>query len=150
MRYSHAILEPNIAQLRSALEALSVEDGLIQKIDELISDSARIQLSWLESGEPLIHYEDLLNHDLEILERVLLDECQMPVARERFREVVLSSRFEQLTNGRKRGQEEVTEHTRKGIAGDWRNYFTDRVKRAFKVRYGGLLVAIGYEQDLNW
>ena len=41
-------------------------------------------------------------------------------------------------------------HARKGIAGDWRNYFSDRVKQSFKTRYGGLLVATGYEQDLSW
>ena len=102
------------------------------------------------SGEPLIRYEDLLGHDLDILERVLLGECQLPVSRERLREVILSSRFERLTKGRERGQEDLMAHARKGIAGDWRNYFSDRVKQSFKTRYGGLLVATGYEQDLSW
>jgi hypothetical protein len=35
-------------------------------------------------------------------------------------------------------------HQRKAIAGDWRNYFSERVKQAFKARYGDLLVASGY------
>ena len=81
---------------------------------------------------------------------MLLDECQLPVTRGRLEEVVLSSRFERLTKGRERGQEDVMAHARKGIAGDWRNYFSDPVKQAFKTRYGGLLVATGYEKDLNW
>ncbi|HVS27088.1 MAG TPA: hypothetical protein VHE58_07310 [Burkholderiales bacterium] len=41
-------------------------------------------------------------------------------------------------------------HERKGVAGDWQNYFSKRVKEAFKNRYGGLLVATGYERDLDW
>ena len=64
--------------------------------------------------------------------------------------MVLANRFERLTGGRKRGQEDLAAHERKGVAGDWRNYFSERVTLAFKARYGGLLVATGYEQDLNW
>jgi len=63
---------------------------------------------------------------------------------------VLANRFEAQTGGRPRGVEDVTAHQRKGVAGDWRNHFTDRIKRAFKARYGGLLVATGYEKDLDW
>jgi hypothetical protein len=37
-----------------------------------------------------------------------------------------------------------------GIAGDWRHHFSERVKKAFKARYGGILVATGYERDLDW
>jgi lipopolysaccharide transport system ATP-binding protein len=150
IKLSHQIVDPRLAHWRSVLQALSPDDGMIYLMDEWVLNSARIQISWVEAGEPLIRYEDLLGHDLDILERVLLDECQLPVSRERLREVILSSRFERLTKGRKRGQEDIMAHARKGIAGDWRNYFSNRVKQSFKTRYGGLLVATGYEQDLSW
>lgn len=39
---------------------------------------------------------------------------------------------------------------RKGVAGDWRNHFTPRLRSAFKERYGNLLLQLGYEEDLNW
>jgi hypothetical protein len=149
-KLSHPILDPQLAQWRSVLQSSSPEDGMIYLMDEWAANSARIQLSWVEAGEPFIHYEDLLEHDLEILERVLLDECQLPVSRERLREVILSSRFERVTEGRERGHEDIMAHARKGIVGDWRNHFSDRVKQSFKTRYGGLLVATGYEQDLSW
>lgn len=84
------------------------------------------------------------------MEKLLLDECQLPVSHERFREAVLANRFEQLSSGRMRGQKDESAHERKGIAGDWHNYFSERVKQAFKARYSGLLVATGYETDLNW
>jgi len=52
--------------------------------------------------------------------------------------------------GRRPGQEDIHAHQRKGIAGDWRNHFTTRVKEVFKQRYGHVLIATGYEPDLNW
>jgi hypothetical protein len=150
IKISHPILKSYLAKMRSILQERSMEEGLIYLLDDWLCSSANIQLSWVESGEQLIRYEDLLKHDLGILEPLLIDKCRLPVSRERFREVLLANRFERLTRGRERGNEDITMHERKGIAGDWQNYFTEPVKRAFKLRYGGLLVATGYEQDLNW
>lgn len=147
LKVSHAILDYRIARWRSVLQSLSMEDGLIYLIDEYLPRCASIQVSWLQAGERLLRYEDLLENDLDILEQVLLDECELPVSRERFREVVRANRFEQLTKGRLRGQEDRIVHERKGIAGDWRNYFSDRVTRAFNERFGGLLVATGYDNE---
>ena len=39
---------------------------------------------------------------------------------------------------------------RKGIIGDWKNYFTPRLKDSFKEVAGELLVQLGYESDENW
>ena len=53
-------------------------------------------------------------------------------------------------SGRTPGEEDVNHHYRKGVAGDWVNYFTDPVKRSFKSHWGELLVDLGYEKDMNW
>jgi lipopolysaccharide transport system ATP-binding protein len=150
MKISHAIVSPHLAQLRSTLVSLNMDDGLLYMLDEWLPHCANIQISWLEAGAELIRYEDLLDHDLDILEPLLLETCQLPISHVRLREVLLANRFASLTHGRERGQEDISVHERKGVAGDWQNRFTDRIKRAFKARYGGLLVATGYEQDLNW
>jgi hypothetical protein len=39
---------------------------------------------------------------------------------------------------------------RKGIIGDWRNYFNDDHKKTFKKIGGHLLIELGYEKDNNW
>ena len=44
----------------------------------------------------------------------------------------------------------MNSHERKGVSGDWRNYFTDRIAKAVKQWYGSLLVAAGYEKGFNW
>ena len=149
VKVSHPLIEATHPAIRQRLESLSIEDGMLYMMDEWLLPCARIQTSWLEAGENLIKYEDLLADDIGILEPLLIDHCGLPVSRERLRDAVINSRFEQVT-GRRRGEEDVRVHERKGIAGDWRNHFTPRLKGAFKARYGGLLAATGYERGLDW
>jgi lipopolysaccharide transport system ATP-binding protein len=150
VKVSHPAIVEELSAQRTMLGRMTVEEGLMFMMDETLPKSSRIQQSWVASGEPLIRYEDLLERDVEILEEVLIDRCRMRVTRERLREVIVANRFESITGGRARGQEAVAAHERKGIAGDWRNYFTPRVKDAFKQRFGELLVASGYEPNLDW
>ena len=65
-------------------------------------------------------------------------------------QAVSSASFEKLSKGRERGQEDVTSFYRKGIAGDWKNYFTERDKEIYKEEAGELLIRLGYERDLDW
>jgi hypothetical protein len=58
--------------------------------------------------------------------------------------------FKNLSKGRDAGSEKVTSHYRKGIAGDWKNHFTEKHKQLFKDRYGDLLVKLGYENSNDW
>lgn len=52
--------------------------------------------------------------------------------------------FENLAGGRVVGQEDQNSHYRRGIAGDWRNHFTDTHIAAFRDRYGDLVEKLGY------
>jgi hypothetical protein len=52
--------------------------------------------------------------------------------------------------GRDRGQEDRKRFYRKGVAGDWKNHFTEEDKRAFKALAGDMLIRLGYERDLSW
>jgi lipopolysaccharide transport system ATP-binding protein len=110
---------------------------------------AQIQWSWVSGAESLIRYEDLIEHDEEILTSLLLDHCRLAIEPARVREAVRKNRFEART-GRKPGSENARSHQRKGIAGDWRNHFTDKVRAEFKRCYGSLLIANGYEKHSNW
>lgn len=66
------------------------------------------------------------------------------------RRIIAANAFERQAAGRQVGEEDVHHHYRKGVAGDWRNYFTPRVTTAFQERYGDLLIQLGYEKDNNW
>ncbi|MGM0706146.1 MAG: sulfotransferase domain-containing protein [Bacteroidota bacterium] len=64
--------------------------------------------------------------------------------------ILEAHRFDRLTGGRKKGQENVHSHYRKGTPGDWRNHFTPALAARFKNEWGQLLVKLGYESDLSW
>lgn len=58
--------------------------------------------------------------------------------------------FAKRSGGRTSGQENTRSGARKGIAGDWKNVFTDQDKEIFKEEAGDLLVELGYEDNHNW
>ena len=149
IRYSHPPIGA-IPRWRALLNQMDQEEGLIWVLREWLPWAAKIQLSWWMAGERLIRYEDLLRDDVRIFRQLIVEEARWPIAPERLEEIVVAHRFENLTGGRRRGEENVKEHVRKGVAGDWRNYFTPRIKELFKAHYGGVLVALGYEKDLAW
>lgn len=150
IRYSHAVIADTLVDWRSRLDNVTIEDGLLILLDEWLPSSARIQQSWVAAGEDFIRYEDLLDNDMEILQRVFVDLCGMSIEQDRLHAAIRNNRFESLTGGRLPGEEQVMAHERKGIAGDWRNHFTPRVKEEFHRRYGRLLRDTGYETSDSW
>lgn len=150
IRYSHPTDMRHVAELRAELESCSVEDGLIFLFDGFLDLCAAVQGTWMESGDPMLRYEDLLVEDIGLLELVLLEHCELPVTREEFRRSVEANRFERLSGGRRLGQEDRSSHFRRGARGDWRNHFTPKVAGEFKERFGDLLIYAGYERNKDW
>lgn len=61
-------------------------------------------------------------------------------------ELLRTYTFDQMAGGgRKIGEEDETSHYRKGVAGDWRNHFTDDHLKLFRKRYGDLVERLGYD-----
>ncbi|MGA2231792.1 MAG: sulfotransferase domain-containing protein [Tepidisphaeraceae bacterium] len=150
LRYSHAENRPEIAGYRNRLSERGIEEGMLLLMDEWLTQCARIQASWIEADEPVIRYSDLLQRDMDLLIPVLRDQLGFDAPEETIKQAIMQARFEKQSGGRRRGEEDPSAHQRKGVSGDWRNYFTDRLKRAFKIRYGGLLVETRFERNLNW
>ncbi len=139
-----------VSQMRDRVKEMELEDGLMHTLEDWVPANAAIQRSWIESDELVIRYEDLLTDDKGILEDTLLEKCELGVSRRKLRKAIETESFERLSGGRTRGEEDTSAHYRKGIAGDWRNYFTEPIKDAFKERYGDLLIKAGYERDNDW
>jgi lipopolysaccharide transport system ATP-binding protein len=148
-KHSHPVVHDRAQELRDFYRSMTVEEGLLHMAKNRMAAVAQMQWSWVASGEELIKYEDLLTRDEEILERVLLRGCGLNVPRARFLQVVRANRF-QARSGRKPGEEDIGSHERKGVAGDWRNHFTDRIAKAMHERFASLLIATGYEKGFNW
>ena len=96
-----------------------------------------------------VRYEDLLERPNQEVGR-LLGFLGADTSEKAVRQAVGSASFEKLSKGRERGQEDTASFYRKGVAGDWNNYFTERDKEIYKEEAGELLIRLGYERDLDW
>jgi hypothetical protein len=96
-----------------------------------------------------VRYEDLLNQPHEEVKQ-LAEFLGADTSKEAIEQAVSMASFEKATKGRERGQEDPTSFFRKGVAGDWKNYFTERDKEIYKEAAGDLLIKLGYEGDNNW
>ncbi|MGD2090138.1 MAG: sulfotransferase domain-containing protein [Candidatus Aminicenantes bacterium] len=150
MRYSHMVLNEFIQNTRDQLEKIDVPRGLIFLIENnYIEPLARIQESWIDSGELIIKYEELIANDLELFMKIF-EYCKLKYPKKRLLDAVKKNSFEKKSSGRKIGQEDPRSHLRKGTPGDWLNYFSGEITGVFKKRYGDLLIKTGYEKDLHW
>ena len=96
-----------------------------------------------------VRYEDLLEHPNEEVER-LLGFLGVDTDETLVEHCVSSASFEKLSRGRERGEEDPSSFYRKGVAGDWENYFTEEDRRVFKEEAGELLIRLGYEKNNGW
>ena len=134
---------------RETLQALSMEDGLLHLIERHLRRVSTIQRSWLDCGEIVLRYEDLLKDDVLMITDLIRNRLGVKVSSLRIAQAVKRRRFESVFK-RKLGSEDVSSHGRKGEPGDWKNHFTPAVCDAFRERYGDLLIASGYEKDGRW
>jgi hypothetical protein len=96
-----------------------------------------------------VRYEDLLSRPEEELGR-LLRLIGADASKGAVRACVEAGSFERWSKGRERGKEDSAAFLRKGVAGDWKNVFTEEDKRVFKEAAGDVLVELGYEKDNDW
>jgi hypothetical protein len=96
-----------------------------------------------------VRYEELLERPNEEVGR-LVGFLGADTSEKAVQQAVGSASFEKLSKGRERGQEDTSSFYRKGVAGDWNNFFTERDKQIYKEEAGELLIRLGYERDLDW
>ena len=75
---------------------------------------------------------------------------QGKLSKSRLMDKINEYKFENLAKGRKRGQQDVKSHYRKGVSGDWKNHLTSEHIKLFKDRYNDLVLKTGYESDPDW
>jgi hypothetical protein len=147
-KISHPLLSEQHRTIRQALQERDQDGGLLYLMETIFDRIAAIQLSWINSGILMVRYEDLLVDEHGTFEKII-NYCQIEVEREKLHRIITDNSFMQAT-GRRPGEEDVTSHLRKGISGDWKNYFTDGIKAEFKRRYPDVLIKTGYESGPDW
>lgn len=99
-----------------------------------------------------VRYEDLLHNPEREMTRAAAY-LGLDCGAERIARVCERHSFK-VRSGRSPGNEKASDFLRKGISGDWKNYFDSGCVSAFKEAYDGrwnrLLVEMGYESTLDW
>ncbi|EAR16566.1 MULTISPECIES: sulfotransferase domain-containing protein [Robiginitalea] len=117
---------------------------------------AEFNRAWLREMEHgseniyLVKYEDLLHDTFGTVSKLLKEQLGVShIEKERLEKVVQKYSFENQSQ-RKKGDEKKNSFLRKGISGDWKNYFGQEEKECFKKHSGDVLVKLGYEPDMTW
>lgn len=164
-RYSHPLARwPELLDHRKRLDAIDLKAGLLldfQFTDDLVTDGYKISVfpamrNWRYNNPSILElrFEDLLG-DFEVeMTKILtylfhLDSSD-PRTISRIRSLLQINSFNMMTGGRLPGEMDPYHHYRKGVIGDWRQYFSQEHKMWFKERYGDFLIEHGYERSYDW
>lgn len=107
---------------------------------------------WLEverSGVALVSYEELLR-DCKRSMTSLLGGLEVSHVNEEILELSIDRWAFRRTSGRQAGVEDRRSFARKGVAGDWRNFFTLDAAQVVDAFAGEVLAELGYVSNSNW
>lgn len=96
-----------------------------------------------------VKYEKLRAETAGELKRIIFTLSEKKLSSERATEIADNFSFEKQS-GRKPGQENLKSFMRKGVVGDWKNYFSPDAKQLFDKYAGEALIGLGYEKDHSW
>lgn len=104
--------------------------------------------AWMNTAAIACKYEDLLKDPVPVLDRLCVS-LGINISRKMLENSVRSYSKE---NFRKAFDKTFKYNTfvRKGIVGDWKNYFTERHKEIVKKNAGTELIMAGYEKNYTW
>jgi hypothetical protein len=157
-RYSHPIAGRKfMAERREQLNAMSEDEGImltIQDVKEHKSTQIEALMSWVKARDDkrilICQFEELIGDNFLIGFQQIFDHFDIKISEKNLQDLLSKYSFEKLSGGRESGKENQQSHYRKGVAGDWKNYFKESHKTAFKEMTDDLLVQLGYERDMNW
>lgn len=157
------ILRDSQHRWHKQLSAMSMDEALMTCIEgrETLPSTRSlldVSRSWMQADSTsiCIRYEDLLHDPYAQFQNVLEFLC-ITLPNALLRDIVERNRFSRLAAGRrfwktniKQGSGDPKSHFRKGVEGDWQNYFKPEHVAKFKELLGDRLIELGYEKDLDW
>ena len=105
-------------------------------------------LAWLKCGLATFKYEDFLRDTRNTL-RSVLDELGLTVEDAELQHAIDANTKAKLRQALDKAHKYNT-FIRKGIAGDWKQYFNAENVRVFKELAGDALIQLGYENSSRW
>jgi hypothetical protein len=105
--------------------------------------------NWIDRDVANIKYEELLKEPDKAIRRTLEKVIRKPINYELTANIAKKYTFKNLSK-RNPGYENRSSFLRKGIAGDWKNYFNKEARELFDYYAGDQLIKLGYEKDRSW
>lgn len=111
--------------------------------------------SWFgRPGVCYVTYENFQNAPEQELTKVVTFIGESPDV-SKIHDAIEYNNFENTTRrkygtGRRKGETDPTKFQRKGVSGDWLNYFNDRSCALMKEHLGDILIELGYEKSNDW
>ena len=106
--------------------------------------------AWIGRSDTVyVRYEDLRQDTSQELQRIFHQLTGQTLTDQRASAIVEEFSFERQS-GRKPGEENKNSSLRKGIVGDWHNYFSQEACEIFDYYAGESLIQLGYEKDNSW
>ena len=146
-----------VAKCRADLGFTDYDDiagNLIPFMEYIYERKRHPRMSWAEfvnkwvDCERCVHvrYEDLRVKPVEELRRIVHELAGIVIDEQMAETIVDKHSFEKVS-GRKVGDANVRSFLRKGVVGDWKNYFNQEACERFHAYAGNALVKLGYEID---
>lgn len=133
--------------------SLSLTDGLAYFGQTLLPEYAEWVRLWHANRDRELsmelRYEDMLAGPIDALTHVARH-FGLDYSLETIKTIVDTHSFRQLSGGRQQGVDSKNSFYRKGVAGDWKNHFSETLKELYKRQVKDFFVEFGYEQDCNW
>jgi hypothetical protein len=105
-------------------------------------------LAWLEIETVTCQYEELLKDPFSTLHKVF-SLLGIKLSDDKINQSILANTKDKMKKSLDKAFKYNT-FVRKGIIGDWRNYFNEDHKESFKKCAGDVLIRLGYEHDKSW
>jgi hypothetical protein len=127
------------------------DDGIswmMDRLEEMGLFSALHSWATMPQEDPrvlLLRFEDLIGSRQFEVFKTLFVHCDIAVPDDVLQELLADHSFAILSGGRQPGEQDVTSHYRKGVAGDWRHCFTAAHVDKLKAITNDLVTLTGYE-----
>lgn len=152
IKYSHPVLNNYIVDNRKDLIQLSEHDGIMKLIVNTAKFITQIMHKWNAADNvniKIFKFEDVFGPEQLAFLKDIFSHCRVSLPDADIQYLVDQYSFQKIS-GRRAGTEDQKHHYRKGVSGDWKNYFSEEHKQRFKLEAGDLLIGLGYEKNLNW
>lgn len=156
-KFSHK-LNPFIIKEQKVLEKMNDEEAFLYLCKTVFHKNNLIfkaVQSWYENAKnnreiAIFRYEDLVGEERGEWFARLMVHLDIGISKENVEHLLEKYSFQRLSGGRKPGNEDIKSHYRKGVSGDWKNYFNEKHKEIFKKNHGQLLIDLNYEKNRDW